>query len=158
MLSHSRARVLLQRAARRLQTPRGLPAAITYPRHFSAKEEDKKAESFEDTVKRMQNDGKKLKSPDDDTSPHLDGFLRKAADSWAAVSQELGTAWQELLKSGERKDINKKIGHPEATAEGETEYTGPVEIMVIDESENLSAWERMQLRLTEAPIIQGMSI
>jgi import inner membrane translocase subunit TIM44 len=28
--------------------------------------------------------------------------------------------------------------------------------MVIDEAENLSAWQRMQRRLAEAPIIQGM--
>jgi len=68
--------------------------------------------------------------------------------------------WGELLRSGDRKDINKKIAgaHPHDTADGDKEYTGPVAIMVIDESENLTAWERMQKRLTDAPVIQGKYI
>jgi hypothetical protein len=39
--------------------------------------------------------------------------------------------------------------------EGAVEYTGPVEIMIINPSENLTAWQRMQKRLTDAPIIQS---
>jgi hypothetical protein len=39
--------------------------------------------------------------------------------------------------------------------EGEAECTGTVDIMVIDESEHLTAWERMQKRLKDAPIISG---
>ena len=89
--------------------------------------------------------------------PQLEGFMRTAMQGWSKFRDELGETWEELLKTGERKDINKKIHvhHPEDTPEGDQEYTGPVSIMVIDESENLTAWERMQKRLTEAPIISG---
>jgi hypothetical protein len=116
-------------------------------------------ESFEDTVKRMQSEGKskgETSGKDDDRSPEADDLMRKVASSWTSFSEEVGKVWQELLKSGERKDINKKILHPEFRSEGEAPYTGPVDIMIIDESEHLTAWERMQRRLTDAPIIQGM--
>merc|ERR1712232_550962 len=83
-------------------------------------------------------------------------IFENAADKWKLFTSEVDQAWKDLLNSGVRKDINKKI-HPKGdTPEGNIEYTGPVDIMVIDESENLTAWERMQRRLTEAPIIQGM--
>jgi hypothetical protein len=109
-------------------------------------------ESLKDTVRRM---GGKHSDGKDGTDPRVDDFLNKASSTWAAFSEEVGKAWGELLRSGERKDINKKLKHPKDTVEGEREYTGPVEIMVIDESEHLTAWERMQKRLAEAPIIQG---
>jgi hypothetical protein len=115
-------------------------------------EDDRKTESLKDTVRRM---GGKQTSHDDDTDPRVKEFLNKASSTWNTFTEEVGKAWGELLRAGERKDINKKIRHPEDTAEGEKEYTGPVEIMVIDESEHLTAWERMQKRLTDAPIIQG---
>jgi len=75
---------------------------------------------------------------------------------FSSFQGEVGLAWHELIHSGDRKSINKKLPRPEATAEGETDYTGPVDIMVIDPSENLTAWERMQKRLTDAPIIQDI--
>ena len=127
-------------------------------RHLSAKqqqedEEEKPKESLKDTVRRMQKEGKA--SDDDGLDPRFDAFLRKATDTWSTFSEEVGKTWGDLLKSGERKDINKKLLHPEDTAEGEAAYTGPVEIMIIDESEHLTAWEKMQRRLTEAPLISG---
>jgi len=89
------------------------------------------------------------------SSASVQDVFRKSADVWASVTTEVGKAWQDLVASGRRKSINKKI-HPVATAEGDTAYTGPVEIMVIDPSENLTAWERMQKRLTKAPVIQDI--
>lgn len=83
-------------------------------------------------------------------------FLRSASSFWSTATEEVSQTWGELLRSGDRKDINKKIGHPQDTEDGDTEYTGPVSIMVIDESENLTAWERMQKRLTDAPVIQDI--
>jgi len=116
-------------------------------------------DSLRDTVNRM----KKSKEGDDEsdeTSNKDHGeqrdFLHKAADAWDGFVAEIGSAWQDLLKSGERQHINKKLKKPEATAEGDKEYAGPVSIMVIDESEHLTAWERMQKRLADAPIIQDI--
>ena len=91
-------------------------------------------------------------SSEDTTGSSDNDFLRRLADTWSGFSTEVSSTWQELVSSGQRKDINKKI-HPVATTEGDKPYDGPVEIMVIDESEHLTAWERMQRRLTEAPII-----
>ncbi|VEU37977.1 unnamed protein product [Pseudo-nitzschia multistriata] len=110
-------------------------------------------ESLKDTVRRMQRE-KGTKGSDDDE--RVNDLLRQASQFWSTASDEIGKTWGELLRSGDRKDINKKIGRPQDTAEGEEEYTGPVSIMVIDESENLTAWERMQKRLTEAPVIQDI--
>jgi hypothetical protein len=120
------------------------------------KEEEKQEESLKDTVRKM--GGKQTLQNDNNVDPRIHELKEKASSFWSSFTEEVGKAWQELLKSGERKDINKKIRHPEDTLEGEKPYTGPVEIMVIDESEHLTAWERMQKRLTDAPIIQGMSI
>jgi hypothetical protein len=150
------------------------PASFSRIRYFSTKPEEeanenkteeetvkKTEESFEETVKRMQSEGKSKGAPGKDadlSSPAADDLLRQVADGWSSFTEEVGKVWQQLLKSGERKDINKKIQHPEFRPEGEAPYTGPVEILVIDESEHLTAWERMQRRLTDAPIIQGMII
>jgi len=144
-----------------------------------AADEDAPSSSLKDTVERMQrkekeeaattadnnNDGDDNKQKGEGAStssassggPALDTstlFVR-AADAWDNFRTAVGHTWNELLQSGQRKSINKKI-HPVETAGGDAPYTGPVDIMVIDESEHLNAWERMQKRLTEAPIIQGI--
>mmetsp|Transcript_39518 Transcript_39518/g.44243 ORF Transcript_39518/g.44243 Transcript_39518/m.44243 type:complete len:360 (+) Transcript_39518:2378-3457(+) len=113
-------------------------------------------EKLKDTVRRMQQEGSGVNSDGDTIDPRFYDSIRQASDLWSNVTEEVGKTWGELLRSGERKDINKKIRHPEDTVAGEQEYTGPVDIMVIDESENLTAWERMQKRLTEAPVIQDI--
>ncbi|KAL3914794.1 MAG: hypothetical protein SGILL_005952, partial [Bacillariaceae sp.] len=112
-------------------------------------------ESLKDTVRRM--GGKQTSGDTDDgMDPRAKEFIDKASTTFSLFGEEVGKAWGELLRAGERKDINKKIRHPEDTAEGDTPYEGPVEIMIIDESEHLNAWERMQKRLTDAPIIQDI--
>jgi hypothetical protein len=114
-------------------------------------------ESLRDTIDRMKQSSGGEADKKSSGDANVNNFLSKAADTWASFSEEVGKTLTELLASGQRKDINKKIlKHPEATAEGEREYTGPVEIMIIDPSDNLSAWERMQKRLTDAPIIQDI--
>lgn len=132
-------------------------------RQFSTedtKQSTTKTDSLRDTVNRIKNDSSEGPTSSDTSSSSADNidtnaFFRRAADAWATFRSEISVAWQELVSAGQSKDINKKI-RPAATAEGDQDYTGTVEIMVIDESENLSAWERMQRRLTEAPIIQGI--
>lgn len=116
-------------------------------------------ESLKDAVNRLKNksgeEGDGGSGSGGSSTINTDDFLRKSADFWSTFSAEVGKTWQDLIKSGERKSINKKI-HPEATAEGDLPYTGPVDIVVIDPSEHLTAWERMQKRLTEAPVIEEM--
>lgn len=131
------------------------PACVTtvWGRHF-ATEDKKEGDSLRDTVNRLKQKDKK--NTEATTEGDQNDFFVKAANMFDSFSSEVGKAWEDLVKAGERKDINKKLKRPEATAEGEKEYTGPVAIMVIDESEHLTAWERMQRRLTEAPIIQDI--
>jgi hypothetical protein len=162
MLSSSAQRVLARRVASQARTSRLFEerSATFGIRQWSSKQKDddeepaKAEESLKDTVRKMQQ-GDKAKTSDDNMDAQFDGFLRSAAGTWSSFSEEVGKTWDELLKSGERKSINKKLNHPEDTMEGEAEYTGTVDIMVIDESEHLTAWERMQKRLTDAPIISG---
>jgi import inner membrane translocase subunit TIM44 len=114
-------------------------------------------DSFRDTINRLKHKDKdEAEKSSSSATASSNEFFHKAAVFFDKFKAEVGEAWKELLQSGERKDINKKIRRPEATAEGEKEYTGPVSIMVIDESEHLTAWERMQRRLTDAPIIQDI--
>jgi len=111
-------------------------------------------ERLEDTVRRMQQEGSSVSSDGDTIDPRIYDSVRQASDLWSNVTEEVGKTWGELLRSGERKDINKKIRHPEDTVAGEQEYTGPVDIMIIDESENLTAWERMQKRCQKHPLFK----
>jgi mitochondrial import inner membrane translocase subunit TIM44 len=84
-------------------------------------------------------------------------IFRRTADIWDKFKAELSSTWQDLVRSGERKSINKKIViHPTETAGGDAPYTGPVDIMIIDPELHLTAWERMQKRLASAPIIQNI--
>ena len=39
--------------------------------------------------------------------------------------------------------------------EAADKYEGTTAVMIIDEAENLNAYERIQRRLSEAPLIQG---
>jgi len=156
-------------------------ASISYCVRPFATAPDKKDEaaaaapSLKDTVERLQRKDEKpdandegsnadVKKDETGDSPSADkssfsfnssDVFRRAADYWDTFKEEVGHTWQQLIKSGERKSINKKI-HPVETAGGDAPYTGPVDIMVIDESEHLTAWERMQKRLTKAPIIQDI--
>mmetsp|Transcript_26779 Transcript_26779/g.39616 ORF Transcript_26779/g.39616 Transcript_26779/m.39616 type:complete len:380 (+) Transcript_26779:51-1190(+) len=129
-------------------------------RYFSSPPEEKKnsGDSLRDTVNRIKDSDEQSskKSNESDGSGESNDFLSNAADKLQSFTSELDQAWNDLVNSGVRKDINKKIHPTGDTPEGNVEYTGPVDVMVIDESENLTAWERMQRRLTEAPVIQGM--
>ena len=127
--------------------------------------------SLKDTVERLQRNQAETSTTtttntasnsaaDDDTKNQKTTFeaadiLRNAADHWDSFRQGVGATWQQLIKSGERKSINKKI-HPVETAGGDAPYTGPVDILVIDPAEHLTSWERMQKRLSQAPIIHDM--
>ena len=124
----------------------------------SATDESGEKRSLKDTVNRIQKDkpGESTASSSSSSEANpLDTLLPKFAQYFDTFKSEVSLAWTDLVNSGQRKDINKKI-HPVATAEGDAPYVGPVEIMVIDPSENLTAWERMQKRLTDAPIIASV--
>lgn len=110
--------------------------------------------SLEETIKQMKGDSEE-KSTNSSESIATNKTLRQLASYWIAFTDEVSKAWDELIRSGERKSINKKI-HPVATKEGDAPYVGPVDVMIIEQAEQLTAWERMQKRLSKAPIIQDI--
>lgn len=170
MLSRRSLQLVPRLVSRKLLMERtAIPASHTQTsfawRQFSAKpptaaeeegkinsEDNTKKESLQDTIKRMQKEANQDNSSSDGNA-QLNDWFRKATETWSTFSEEVSKTWDELLRSSDRKDINKRLIHPEDTVEGEKPYSGSVEIMVIDPSENLTAWEKMQRRLTEAPII-----
>ena len=124
-------------------------------------------DSLRDAVNRAKaKDGEEIPedsaaSGDDSTNELLHKARETASSFFGAVSQ----TWSELLDSGKARSINKRIHEPvRDLADGEVpedddatadKYEGSTAIMVIDEEEHLTAWERMQRRLSDAPIIQG---
>lgn len=64
--------------------------------------------------------------------------------------------WHELLESGKSKGIQERVKEAESLKKQKNSYKGTTELMIIDEDENLGAWEKMQRRLSSAPIIQSM--
>jgi len=116
-------------------------------------------QTLRDTVNRLKGEGSEASGSSTGAGGGASAFdfLRSLVHSKQLESfqGEIAKTWHELVHAGERKNINKKI-HPVETPGGDAPYTGSVDIMVIDPSENLTAWQRMQRRLTEAPIIADM--
>ena len=100
-------------------------------------------------------------APPDDFNP----YVEKVSTIASSFLRSLAQTWDDLIASGQAKDINKKLGIPTDTepnysnddeaADKYEKYKGSKDIMVIDPQEHLSAWERMERRLRDAPIIQG---
>lgn len=117
-------------------------------------EKKDKSPSLEETIKQMKgkNDNE---SSADENSKKLDETIRQVSSYWGKLKDEVSLTWNDLIKASDRKSINKKI-HPIETKDGDKPYNGPVQIMIIDESLHLTAWQRMQKRLSDAPIIQDI--
>lgn len=140
-------------------------------------EKKNKKKDLRESINRLKNDGNnetddnndgKTTSNDESTNnnPHVEKFMSMGTSFLDTLSQ----TWDELIASGQAKDINKKIGtaateggdgkpHYEddnEAADRYEEYKGSKDIMVIDPEEHLSAWERMERRLRDAPIIQDI--
>lgn len=162
----------MQAAALRLAVRRAAFSPLNYVNHqkqvpfgrvfyFSTDEKKKDhggTSSLRDSVNRIKIDDEMKTKGQSESNEEPDDILRKASDMWSGFGEAVSETWQELLQAGKPKDINKKLHvmHPEESPETGKDYKGSVEIMVIDPSENLTAWERMQKRLAEAPIIDDI--
>jgi import inner membrane translocase subunit TIM44 len=125
--------------------------------YFST-DEKKDKQSLRDTVNRLKGD----KESNQSSASEQNELFSKVADSWSSFTTSLSDTWQELLNSNKPQDINKKLhtSKPGSASDDDNEaadkYEGTSAIMVINEEENLNAFERIQKRLSEAPIIQGI--
>lgn len=115
---------------------------------------EKDQKSFSETIDRLKHEGADSSSASTSTTTTL----------LSTFTSTLSQTWNELLDSSRPRDINKKLpssihgSKPGSAADDDDEaaekYGGGTAVMVIDEEENLSAFERIQRRLSEAPIIQ----
>ncbi|KAL7537183.1 hypothetical protein ACHAWF_005683 [Thalassiosira exigua] len=155
---------------------------ICVRRFSSASEEEegakpKKKKDLRESIERMKKESSSGSDEqvDDDPPPPAsepDPRVEKLASLGSTVLSALSDTWTELVASGRAKDINKKLGPPRAGHPGEggkpnyadddeaadryEEYKGSKDVMVVDPKEHLSAWERMERRLRDAPIIQDI--
>lgn len=123
-------------------------------------------DSLRDAVNRAKaKDGEEIPEDSAGGDDSTNELLHKARDSASSFFGAVSQTWSELLDFGKPRSINKRIHEPvQDLADGEVpedddaaadKYEGSTAIMVIDEEEHLTAWERMQRRLSDAPIIQG---
>mmetsp|Transcript_17364 Transcript_17364/g.20702 ORF Transcript_17364/g.20702 Transcript_17364/m.20702 type:complete len:494 (-) Transcript_17364:134-1615(-) len=119
--------------------------------------ESKDEQSFRETIEKLQGD--------DTTKNNNTTSSSDASSLLSSFTSTLSQTWNELLESSEPNDINKKIIDIQKSQPGQTtdddheaaeKYVGSTAIMVIDEDENMGAYERIQRRLSEAPIIQDV--
>lgn len=119
----------------------------------------KTTSDLRDSVNRMkQKDGEEVPPSSEETSS-VNNFLHTTKSYLSILSDEVAKTWQDLLASGKPKGINKKIRDTTTSTSSSTPdetYEGTAELMIIDESEHMGAWEKMQRRLSNAPIIQGI--
>jgi len=156
-------------------------SGVVQRRYFSAapKVDEEKDESpgASSSGKSLRDAVNRAKAKDGEDIPHEDTaaagddrtneLLHKARDTASSFAAAVSQTWSDLLDSGKPRSINKRIHDPvRDLADGEVpedddaaadRYEGSTAVMIIDEEEHLTAWERMQRRLSDAPIIQGES-
>lgn len=130
---------------------------------FSTSGKEKSKASLRDTVDRLKNEsGSNESTTTDKSSETSNEIYVKLADTWSSFRSGLSEAWTELINSNKPKDINKKIHDvkPPSAADDDNaaadKYEGTTAIMIVNEEDHLNAFERMQKRLSEAPIIQSI--
>lgn len=136
-------------------------------KQFSSKPDKGKKKDLRESIEKMKaEDAKEAK--EEETQTEIDPRLQRLSEMTASFIDSLSQTWQDLVSAGAPKDINKKIGTPivnddspnygndDEAADKYEEYKGSKDIMVIDPEEHLSAWERMERRLKDAPIIQDI--
>eukprot|EP00579_Thalassiosira_antarctica_P020559 CAMPEP_0201952204 /NCGR_PEP_ID=MMETSP0904-20121228/1006_1 /ASSEMBLY_ACC=CAM_ASM_000553 /TAXON_ID=420261 /ORGANISM="Thalassiosira antarctica, Strain CCMP982" /LENGTH=485 /DNA_ID=CAMNT_0048495837 /DNA_START=21 /DNA_END=1478 /DNA_ORIENTATION=+ len=147
-----------------------------WSRQFSSSPENKKEKKkdLRESIERLKNESNagsseesnNEKSDDStDSNPHVEKITSMGFSFIDTISE----TWQELVASGQAKDINKTIGTPttdggdgdpnandDEAADKYEEYKGSKDIMLVDPQEHLSAWERMERRLRDAPIISDI--
>jgi len=118
-------------------------------------------ESLDETINEMKFEKEKSNKSDDESkikSSHdttIDDISYKIKDFFLDFKDDISDTWNELINSGQAKGINQRV--KESTKKKTKDaYKGPSNLIIIDENENLGAWEKMQRRLAEAPIIQNI--
>ena len=128
-------------------------------REETEQDEDTK-ESVEDTIHRLAGDQASRKESSSSSSTNANAAV--AVGYLKSFVKAVGETWDELVDSGKPKSINKSIRSPDGSGSQSTKeskdagevYDGPSSLMIVDEE--LPAWEKLQRRIAEAPIIKGI--
>lgn len=141
-------------------------ATVMY-RQFSTSDNTENKKDLRETIEKLKSESSTDKPKDEESSTETDPRLERLSGMASSFIDSLSQTWQDLVAAGAPKDINKKIGTPtvndespnygndDEAADKYEAYKGSKDVMVIDPEEHLSAWERMERRLKDAPIIQG---
>mmetsp|Transcript_116 Transcript_116/g.110 ORF Transcript_116/g.110 Transcript_116/m.110 type:complete len:441 (+) Transcript_116:90-1412(+) len=130
----------------------------------SDKETKGEKESLRDTINRLKDEGDDAPNASSSNDQTSDVF-RNASSFFQSFSESLSETWTELMESNKPRDINKKLSDIHKSEPGSVyddddeaadKYKGTTAIMVIDEEQNMTAYERIQKRLSEAPLIQDI--
>jgi import inner membrane translocase subunit TIM44 len=126
-----------------------------------------KKKDLRESIEKLKSDNAK-ESKEEEPQTEVDPRLERLSSMTTSFIDSLSQTWRDLISAGAPKDINKKIGTPvvdtdspnygndDEAADKYEEYKGSKDIMLIDPQEHLSAWERMERRLKDAPIIQDI--
>jgi len=130
----------------------------------SSKSKDKKEKkkSLRDSVNRITGDNN---NNDNDNREHKDNDESKSDSKnkngvsfLSTAWEELQVTWTDLIESDKPQDIDKKIhvSHPGNSSDDDNEAAKQYELMIIDPQDHMNAFERIQKRLSDAPIIQDI--
>jgi len=138
----------------------------------SSKEKPEKERTLHDTINRLQGkedennvDGDKSREKSFSNASNVTSTIHSLSSAFQSFSGVVGDTWTELLESSQPTDINKKLAQYQKSQPGSAsdddddaadKYKGSTAVMVINEEDNFNAFERIQKRLSEAPIIQGV--
>jgi len=128
------------------------------------REKEKDEKLFRETMERLNSESSTTKKTTDPSKD--DDLLSTLSSTLQTFSSSISETWDELLNSSKPKDINKKMSDIHRSMPGSTtdddheaaeKYKGSTAVMVIDEDDvTMNAFERIQKRLSEAPIIQDV--
>lgn len=116
----------------------------------SSKDGGEKKKSLRDSVNRITGDSEGSEK-EDFKIPTVPSFFSQA---W----EEVQKTWEELKDSDKPEDIDKKIhvSQPGKASDDDDEAARQYDLMVIDPEDHMNAFERIQKRLSDAPIIQDI--
>jgi len=120
----------------------------------------KTTSDLRDTINRFKGSGQSAENNSSDGAASQNDVVNSFQGYFNTFVDEVKETWVELVESGKPKGINKRlhdsVNKKKKKNESVDQYDGTLELMIIDENENLGAWEKMQRRLSEAPIIQDI--
>jgi len=116
----------------------------------NSKDGEDKKKSLRDSINRI--------TGDSDESEKVESKTPTGPSFFSQAWEEVQNTWEDLLDSDKPEDIDKKIhvSHPGRSTDDDDDAAGQYDLMVIDPEDHMNAFERIQKRLSKAPIIEDI--